>query len=234
MGTVLVKYKAILFDLDDTLLDSISARVKTLERVFASVDITHLEAERFLRDLQGTPLETALIKLAADLNINTDLFEEYRRIYWSKEKGLLRLYPGVAEVLENLRRLEFKLGIVTTKTMNFEFGGNIVGGAAGELEEVGVADLFSVLVGFEHVALRKPHPEGINLALNRLEIAPPEALMVGDSASDIKAAQAAGCPGCYATWGLPSGERNNLLTIVSPDFIIDSPHDLLKVLDARG
>src|SRR3989304_9632214 len=114
-----------------------AARVKTLEHVFTKADIAHLQAERFLRDLQGTPLETALIKLAADLNINTDLFEEYRRIYWSKEKGLLRLYPGVAEVLENLRRLEFKLGIVTTKTMNFEFGGNIVGGAAGELEEVG-------------------------------------------------------------------------------------------------
>ena len=225
-----MKYKAIIFDLDDTLLDSMPARVKTLQHVFASAGIAHLEAERFLRDLQGTPLEDALAKLAADLSIGIDLFEEYRRHYWSKEKGLLRLYPGIGDMLVKLRQIELRLGIVTTKTMNFEFQGKIMGGAVTELEEMGIANLFSVMVGFEDVSLRKPHPEGVNLALSRLKVLPGETMMVGDSASDIKAGQAAGCHGCYATWGLPAKERDDLLKSVRPDFILNSPDELLKLV----
>lgn len=224
-----MNYKAVLFDLDDTLLDSMAARVKTLEHVFSKAHITRFEPERYLRDLQGTPLETALIKLAAELNIQTDLFEEYRRFYWSKEKGLLRLYPGVAEMLERLRKQKLKLGLVTTKTMNFEHEGR-AGGAVTELAELGIDGIFSTMVGFEDVIQRKPHPEGIKLALSRLNLAPHEAVMVGDSASDIKAAQAAGCHGCYATWGIPEDERGSLLNHAYPDFILDSPSDLLRLV----
>lgn len=132
-------------------------------------------------------------------------------------------------MLERLRRQKLRLGLVTTKTMNFELEGR-VGGAVTELSETGIADIFSVMVGFEDVTQRKPHPEGINLALSRLGISPGEAVMVGDSASDIKAAQAAGCHGCYATWGIPVDERGNLLKNVSPDFTIDSPDELLKIV----
>lgn len=224
-----MKYKAVLFDMDDTLLDSLSARVVTLQRVFTSAGITHLDAEQFLRNLQGTPLETALAQLAIDVGIEVDLFLGYRRTYWGQEKRLLKLYPGVREVLEKLRRLGLKLGIVTTKAVNIEFEGIVIG-VTKELEELGIADFFSVLVGFENVSLHKPHPEGINLALSRLEIIPAEVLMVGDSVSDIAAAKEAGCLSCYATWGLPTDERYNLLSSISPDFILDSPDELLKVV----
>ena len=65
-----------------------------------------------------------------------------------------------------------------------------------------MASLFSVVVGFEDVARHKPDPEGVELALGRLGVLPKEALLVGDSAADIEAARAAGCPSCYATWGI--------------------------------
>ncbi len=224
-----MKYKAVLFDVDDTLLDSISARVVTLQHVFKSAGIAHLDAERFLRDLQGTSLEAALAQLALDFGIEGDLFLDYRRTYWGKEKGLLKLYPGVRDVLENLHGLRLKLGIVTTKAVNIQFEGSVIG-AVKELEELGILDFFSALVGFEDVSLYKPHPDGINLALRRLEITPSEALMVGDSASDIGAAKAARCISCYATWGLPIDERDNLLRSISPDFILNSPDELLKLV----
>jgi pyrophosphatase PpaX len=224
-----LKYKAILFDLDDTLLDSMAARVKSMEHVFASAGITHLQAERFLRDLHGTPLEDALVKLAQELGIQTGLFEKYRRFYWSKEKGLLRLYPGVSGMLEGLRQQKLKLGLVTTKTMNLEIEGR-AGGAVTELEEMSIGHIFSVKVGFEDVTRRKPHPEAVNLALSRLGLEAGEAVMVGDSASDIKAAQAAGCHSCYATWGIPAHERGSLLSHATPDFIVDSPDELLGIV----
>ena len=224
-----MKYKAILFDLDDTLLDSMAARVKAFERALASAGITHLKAEQFLRDIQGVALGTALPRLAADLGLTIDLFEVFRSFYWSREKGLLELYPGVRDMLQELREREMRLGLVTSKEMNFKVNGRDAG-AITELAELGISDLFSVKVGLEDVVQRKPHPEAVNLALSRLELSPAEAVMVGDSASDIKAAQSAGCHACYATWGIPADERGNLLDSVAPDFIIDSPEDLLRIV----
>ena len=224
-----MKYKAVLFDVDDTLLDSMAARVDTLERVFASAGIANHDPEQFLRDLHGNSLESKLAQVAVDRGIDADLFLDYRRKYWTGEIGRLKLYPGVREALEKLGGLGLKLGIVTTKAVSIEFEGNIIG-AAGELKEMGISELFSVMVGDEHVSLNTPHPEGINLALSRLEMAPGEALMVGDSAADMAAARAAGCLGCHATWGLPVKESRNLLTLISPDFILDSPAELLKLI----
>ena len=224
-----MKYKAILFDVDDTLLDSFSARLATIQHIFTSAGIAHHGAERFLRDLQGAPLESALAQLAVDHDSEIDLFLEYRRTYWFRENGLLKLYPGVREALGALHGLRLKLGIVTTKAVNIEFEDNVIG-AAKELRELGIVDFFSAMVGFEDVSLPKPHPEGINLAIGRLKVIPSETLMVGDSVSDIAAAKAAGCLGCYATWGLPVDERDNLLDTISPDFILNSPDELLKLV----
>ena len=224
-----VKYEAVIFDLDDTLLDSISARVISLQRVFTSAGITEQDAERFLRDLQGTSLSAALAQLAKDLGIGGDLFLDYRRTYWTKEQGILKLYPGIKQMLNKLHKYGLKLGVVTTKAVNVEFEGDVIG-AGQELQELGIADLFSVLIGFEDVTLHKPHPEGINMALIRLKVAPGETLMVGDSSGDIGAAQAAGCKSCYATWGLPANERTSILANISPDFILDSPSALLELV----
>lgn len=224
-----MKYKAAIFDLDDTLLDSFSTRVITLQRVFTSADITEQDAEQFLRDLQGAVLSAALTQLAKDLGIGIDLFLDYRRTYWTKEQGILKLYPGIKQMLNKLHKYGLKLGVVTSKAGNVEFEGNVIG-ARQELQELGIADLFSVLIGFEDVTLHKPHPEGINMALIRLDVSPSKALMVGDSAGDIGAAQAAGCHSCYATWGLPANVRTNILANISPDFILDSPSALLELV----
>jgi len=224
-----MKYKAVLFDLDDTLLDSISARVISLRRVFTSADITEQDAERFLRDLQGTSLSKALAQLAEDLGIGVDLFLDYRRTYWTKEQGILKLYPGIKQMLNKLHKYGLKLGVVTTKVVNVEFEGNVIG-ARQELQELGIADLFAVLIGFEDVTIHKPHPEGINMALIRLDVASGDALMVGDSSGDIGAAQAAGCKSCLATWGLPANECTSILANISPDFILDSPSTLLELV----
>ena len=193
-----------------TILDSISARVITLQRVFTSAGITEQDAERFFQDLQGASLSAALAQLATDLGIRIDLFLDYRRTYWTKEQGNLKLYPGIKQMLNKLYENDLKLGVVTNKPINVEFEGNVIG-ARQQLQGLGIVDLFSVLIGFEDVSLHKPHPEGINMALIRLDVAPSEALMVGDSAGDIGAAQAAGCQSCFVTWGLPANEYTDIL-----------------------
>lgn len=189
---------AVLFDLDDTLLDSISARVRALQDVFKLAGILRPKAKDFLRDLQGTQLKTALLQLQTNHKIESNLFESYRSAYWLKKPGMISLYPGVKLMLEELHSRGVKLGVVTQKGREFEVEGHRVG-ALREMKELNIADVFSVIVGFEDVRYSKPHPEGIRLALGTLETHPQETLMVGDSYADIEMALAAGCWSCLAT-----------------------------------
>ncbi len=139
---------------------------------------------------------------------------------------MIRLYPGVASMLQALQRLGTKLGIVTQKGRLFEIEGRLAG-AAKELEELGIAALFSVIVGFEDVTNYKPHPEGVALAMARLGTGPRETLMVGDSPADIGAARAAGCWSCHATWGLSAAGQ--AVGDVGADIVAETPEALLTL-----
>jgi pyrophosphatase PpaX len=224
-----MKYKAVIFDLDDTLLDSFDARVKALEQVFVRAGIPQLRAEQFLQALQGTQLRDALTQLESNLKTGANLFEDYRRNYWTKETGTINLFPGVKLMLEELHSRRIKLGIVTNKPRELEVEGRRVG-ALLELEELGIADLFSVVVGFEDVSWTKPHPQGINIALAQMMVLPEKTLLVGDSAADMTAAIAAGCRTCYATWGLSPEDK---LKDIQADHIVDTPDILCRFVFQR-
>jgi phosphoglycolate phosphatase-like HAD superfamily hydrolase len=125
-----------------------------------------------------------------------------------------------------LTREEIPLAVVTQKSRHFQIDG-VLAGVAVELEELGLAGLFPVVIGVDDVQETKPHPEGILMALERIGVQPENALMIGDTVTDIQAAKAAGCWSCLATWGVPDGasraERSN------PDMVVDTPGDLLKL-----
>jgi phosphoglycolate phosphatase-like HAD superfamily hydrolase len=194
----------VLFDHDDTLVDSRSARVAALDSAFSKFGIRRPRAHEFLLDLKGGQLEGALAELEAKEGRRLDLFGHYRQAYWSKNPGLIRLYPGVRQLLAGLSRRGLSLGVVTQKARSFEIDGRKAG-AQEELAELGIGTLFPVVVGFEDVSNHKPHPECIHLALRGLGARPEETIVVGDSRADIEAARAAGCWSCHATWGMVSG-----------------------------
>ena len=79
------RISAVLFDLDDTLLNSFTARMQSLQDVFSQANILNTTAEQFLRGLHGTVFKDALERLQTEQNIKDDLFISYRRIYWNKE-----------------------------------------------------------------------------------------------------------------------------------------------------
>ncbi len=214
----------VLFDLDDTLLDSFAARVRALQDAFQQTGLQRINPEEFLRNLSGKQLSEAFVALQEEEGRDLKLLDRYRRAYWHKGRGTIRLYPGVEETLRALHGKGVTLGVVTQKGGEFDLDGRSVG-AWRELEDVGVLDLFSVLVGFEDVTRYKPDPEGINIALERLGTPPQETLLVGDSGADIAAAQAAGCWSCHAIWGIPVSERS--LASVKPDIVARTPEALL-------
>ena len=219
--------KAVIFDLDDTLIDSFESRRYALEKVFRIVGIQTPTAREFMASLSGRQPFGALETLASGRQIEgASLSEAYRKLYWSKEPGLIGLFPGIRPLLLDLNSSGCKLGVLTQKDREFEIEGRY-SGAASELEELGVSSLFSVVIGSEDVVHHKPDPEGVELALDQLGVLPKDALLVGDSAADILAANAAGCPSCHATWGIQS-DATPLGTL--PDFVGRSPADLRSIV----
>jgi phosphoglycolate phosphatase-like HAD superfamily hydrolase len=216
---------AVLFDLDDTLLDSYAARIQALDDVFGQVNITGLSAAVFLQGTNGAQLKETIEALGKAYRVDDDLFAGYRRAYWTKKPGTVRLYPGIREMLTALSSAGYTLGIVTNKGRDFDFEGRRVG-CVYELKEAGIEHLFSTVIGFEDVAEQKPHPGGIHLALGRLGIGAAETLFIGDSPADIEAARAAGCPSCRATWGVPEGSP-----APQADFIAASPEMVLRIVE---
>ncbi|MSQ22706.1 MAG: HAD family hydrolase [Dehalococcoidia bacterium] len=217
---VLSKVSAVLFDLDDTLLNTFGARLKALQQVFRNSGIYSPTAEEFLRSLNGREMTSALGLLQRNLQTGSNLFEHYRRAYWGKAPGQVSAYAGVKSMLHELHVRNIKLGVVTQKRRSFEMEGRQVG-AQEEMAEARIADMFSAVIGFEDASNHKPHPEGVNLALHRVGVAPETAIMVGDSAADIAAGRAAGCWTCYATWGVPASVQAQ--ASLDADFIADTP-----------
>jgi len=214
----------VLFDLDDTLVDSFEARVSALGKVFVEAGIGSPTAGEFLIGLHGRQLKEALVQLEAEIGMELDLFERYRRAYWTKKPGQIRLYPDISMCLERLHSRGVRLGIVTQKVREFEIDGHRTGAMA-EMRELGISDTFSVVVGFEDVTYHKPHPEAVHVALSRLGAAPQETLVVGDSRADIEAAQRASCWSCHATWGISIDQAG--LGDVQVDLVAETPGVLL-------
>lgn len=219
-----LRVSAVLWDFDDTLVDSLPTRVEALSKVFRDVGMDDVETRRFLQNLGTSTLEESLASLATSRGRPPDLYRRYRSVYWTKDPSVLRLFPGMDVVLEALAGRGVSMAVVTQKARTFEIEG-VAAGASVELEALGIADRFPVVVGIEDVAKTKPDPEGVLMALERLGVPPERAVMVGDTDADIGAAKAAGAWSCLATWGIPDGaERASRLR---PDFVANAPRDVL-------
>jgi pyrophosphatase PpaX len=214
----------VLFDWDDTLIDSIPARVKALENVFQTAGINGQNPEEFFISLKGTSFQQSLDQLARARGIKDDLFALYRRTYWFEVKGADTLYPGIKEMLDKLKKDGYRLGIVTNKFRDSVFEGGQTGCVI-ELRRTQIMEYFSVIVGLEDVKEQKPHPEGVSLALSHLNVKPEQVLVVGDSDADMGAGKAAGCLTCRASWcggdGLDGG---------GSDFTAEKPEEVVTIL----
>ena len=219
------RVSAVLWDFDDTLVDSLPARVHAVSRVFREANIENVDPKHFLLNLRQKTLEASLAHLAELQGRSVDLFDRYRRIYWTKEPGTLRLYAGVEAVLDHLDQHSVLLALVTQKSRSFELEG-VEAGVSVELEDLGITERFSVVIGMEDVGKTKPHPEGILKALEQLDVPAELALMVGDTVTDVQAARAAGCWSCLAIWGVPDGPDRARRG--SPDLVAELPRDILR------
>ncbi|HEX5725948.1 MAG TPA: HAD-IA family hydrolase [Longimicrobiaceae bacterium] len=210
--------RAVLYDFDGTLADSTAL----IMRCYRHTMTTHLgecpSDEAWLSGF-GTPLETQLALFARSTDEAAAMLDTYRGFQHLHHDDMLRPFPGAAATVAELARRGVGLAIVTSKHRRTTLRG---------MDVCGITEHFDVIVTPEDVANAKPHPEPVLRALERLGVAPEEALFVGDSPHDIAAGRAAGTLTAAALWGPFPREA---LERERPDVLLHAPQDVLALLN---
>ena len=208
--------KAVVIDLDGTLVDSVkdlavatnmmlerlgrAPLAEALIRTFVGKGIARLVQRALVGALSGEPDEQLF---AAALPVFEDCYASVNGDY-------TKLYPGVREGLDALRGAGFPLACVTNKAARF---------VAPLLAKVRIDQYFALVICGDTLARSKPDPLPLTHAAAQFGAAPREVLMIGDSMNDAIAARAAGCPVFCVPYGYNEGADVRTLDV---DAIVDT------------
>lgn len=208
------QYKAYLFDLDGTLTDTAEMIYRCFVqscRKFGGMDISR----ELVFGHIGLPLRKQFEAYLGSLS--DERAEEIMRSHMSYQlsiyKDFLKIFPGVAEGLEMLKRKGRLLGVVTSRRQET---------LSLYLKHLGIHHYFDVLVTPEMTEKHKPDPEPALKATGLLGCVSSEALFIGDAVYDIQCGSSAGMDTAFVSWS-----RNEASALsVKPDYIIDDLREL--------
>jgi N-acetyl-D-muramate 6-phosphate phosphatase len=216
--------RAILFDMDGTLLDTAPDMAGALNA---------LRAEQGFAPLPYDAVRSAVSHGAARV-VKTGfpdaepeslaaLQSRFLEIYRGALSDGTRLFPGMEEVLDGLARHHLKSGIVTNKAAWL---------TDPLLEQLGLRARFDCVVSGDTLPTRKPHPQPLLHAATLAGVAPGECIYVGDAERDVQAAHAAGMQALVANYGYLRADEDS--TAWGADGYLAQALDLLAWLDASG
>jgi pyrophosphatase PpaX len=211
-----MRYQAVLFDLDGTLIDSGAAILASFHHATETVLGRRFADDVVMASVGGHGIHRQMA--AFDPERVDELVDAYRAHNLDLYRQI-RLFPGIDAVLERLRDDGRKLGVVTVKsrvTVELTF------------RLLPLGSFFETVVTGDDVERHKPEPDALLLALERLGGEPGSAAYVGDSPFDVQAAEAAGMGAIAVTWGGIHGRER--LEPEQPDALVDRPGELLGVL----
>lgn len=213
------KYKAVIFDLDGTLLytlEDLTDADNYVMRKFGYPEHTIDEVRSFV----GNGIKLLIERSIPDGNKNPDFeaaFSEFKSYYTDHCQIKTRPYDGIMELLSKLYELGYKLAIVSNKNQ----------AAVTELNDIYFKDFISTAIGEMDGVRKKPAPDTVLKALSELGVTADDAVYVGDSDVDRETAKNSDMDCVSVTWGFRDRE---LLESLNPYAIIDTPKDLLKYI----
>jgi len=205
-----MKYKLIIFDWDGTLMDSVDKIVLCMQQA-AKQQQQVIPSIQSVKDIIGLSLLKAVQQLypVLDLSDQQDLVEAYRHQYNLNHNIETPLYPGIKNLLDNLKSQGYILAVATGKGRN---------GLNKMLEKSQTKQLFSATICADE-ANSKPDPLMLNILLEELEIEASQALMVGDSSYDLEMAKNATMDRLGVSYGV---HKATLLSQFTPVAIVDN------------
>ena len=194
--------KAVLFDLDNTLYDYDSVHKKALKQVYKVLKKhINLSSARFMKlfELSKQEIHRELAGTASSHNrvlyfqrliekthktVEPTIILKLYNIYWNTLLNNMKLRKGALEVLRSLKKKGIKIAIVSDLTTNIQLR---------KLEKLKISRYVDVLVTSEEAGSEKPHAIMFLLALNKLNVSPHKAIMVGDNTiADVEGANFVG------------------------------------------
>jgi phosphoglycolate phosphatase len=187
--------RAVIFDLDGTLIDTASEIAVALKRTFEELGLAPLPKAAVV-DLIGRGVHSMVeraLQQARSRSADVDAAVARFEAHYAQTVGTeAELFPGVMPGLELLRESGYKMSVVTNKPRYF---------TEKLLERLAVKPLFAGLVAGDDGIPRKPHGDMLAAACGTMGSSASASLMIGDSDNDVLAARNAGCP----VWCVPYG-----------------------------
>lgn len=187
--------RVLIFDFDGTLVDTITDVGICFNEALKECGFPQHPLERF-GDFVGGNLETVVSKMLPQEQVTeenvTIVKERYRQLYLQSEKINTKPYPGILELLTELKQNGFKLAINSNK------GQQLLDDMVGKMFE---PDFFSSVIGYSETRPSKPDPYGVQMICRECECEMDDAVYIGDGKSDVVTAANAGIPCVYVQWG---------------------------------
>lgn len=214
-----MKYKAVLFDMDGTILDTLEdmhSAVNATMREFSMPECTLDQVRRYVGNGALRLIEQAVPASTSAETIKTVL--DWYKDYYDKN-CLIKTgpYQGIMELLAELNERGMKLAVVSNKPDS----------TVKELAERFFPGLLLCAIGQQDTIARKPAPDMLYLALGTMSAELKDCVYVGDSEVDVLTAKNAGMDCISVSWGFRAVEE---LSAAGAEYIVHSANELLEKL----
>lgn len=214
--------KAVIFDLDGTLTDSLASIKKSGDLAMKAVGMgpyTEDQYRYFVGDGAAVLIERCLEAGGDKEHLHFEkAYEEYKRVFEEYCMYQVTPYEGIRELLVALRERGILAAVLSNKPHERTL--NVIHTLFGK-------DCFSVVLGQQDGIARKPSPEGVFHILKKWGLSAEDILYLGDTGTDMKTGKSAGAYTIGALWGFREQEE---LLAGGADVLIEKPQELLMYL----
>ena len=207
--------KAVIFDLDGTLLNTLEDLKESTNFALAYFGYPTRSLEE-VRNFVGNGVRKLIERaVPKDCSNTEECLEIFKKNYSENMYNHTKPYNGILEILKNLHQENLKIGVVSNK---FD-------AAVKDLCQKYFGDLVDIAIGQNDDVPKKPAPKGVLKAMKILGSDKTSTLYAGDSDVDVQTAKNANLPCIGVTWGFR--DRENL---EGANFIIDCPDEILEIV----
>ena len=211
-------YKACIFDLDGTLLDTLEAIAFTTNMTIGTLGMEPIETEHFkvlVGDGAGKLIERALLERGdKELKHYDEMLALYQKNFAVHSTHNVRPYEGIVEMLALLKELGIKIAVLSNKPHPR---------TVENIETMFGSGYFDHIQGEKPDVIRKPDPAGAYQVMEALGLAKEECLYIGDTNTDMMTGKNAGLDTVGVTWGFRSEEE---LRSYDPAYIVHHPSEI--------